>query len=144
MKKLFRLSLLFTLFFSPDFIYAAPPTISALTIREGPTEGASYVGIIGTGFTKNTVFKFDDQRVIFKRFIDSTKVYILTVEHPSEGSVDVTASNSDGTATLLSAFTFSNRGPHLIRINAGDGVREGNTPVQFYGTHFTLSLIHIS
>ncbi|MDY7036170.1 MAG: IPT/TIG domain-containing protein [Thermodesulfobacteriota bacterium] len=141
MKKVFiRLSILSILLLIPNLLYAAPPAITVLTITSGPTEGDSYVGIIGTGFTKDTVFKFDDQRVIFKRFIDETKVYIMTVEHPSEGTVDVTATNSEGTATLASAFTFTNEPPWLDHINLDNGPTEGNTSIHFYGNHFTSNM----
>jgi RHS repeat-associated protein len=139
-KKIFRLSLFCFLFLFPGMLHAATPTITALTLIEGPTEGASYVGIIGTGFTKDTVFRFDNERVIFKRFIDSTKAYVLTVEHMAEGAVDVSATNSDGTGIFPSAFTFKNSSPSLNQINLDNGVTEGNTSIQFYGRHFTSDL----
>ncbi len=140
MKKLFRLSILSILLLIPNSLFAEAPAITALTITDGPTEGASYVGILGTGFTKDTVFQFDNERVIFKRFIDPTRVYILTVEHLQEGPVDVSATNSEGTGVLPSAFTFQNTTPALNRINLDNGVTEGNTSIHFYGSHFTSDM----
>ncbi|MBW1910616.1 MAG: IPT/TIG domain-containing protein, partial [Deltaproteobacteria bacterium] len=140
MRNILGFSALFLLLLVPTILYAQGPAITALTITEGPTDGASYVGIIGTDFTKDTVFRFDNERVIFKRFIDSTKAYVLTVEHPAEGAVDVNATNSEGTGILPSAFTFKNSSPALNRINLYNGVTEGNTSIHLYGRHFTSDM----
>ena len=62
MKRIIIIFFLFFSFISAHMIHAVvppvpTPTISALTLTEGPTTGGSYVGMIGSGFTKSTVFR---------------------------------------------------------------------------------------
>ncbi|MBU2510429.1 IPT/TIG domain-containing protein [bacterium] len=120
--------------------FAARPVITGLTKTNGPLSGGSYVGIIGENFTKATYFKFGDYRVITKRFVNSSLVYVMTVEH-SQGNTTVKAYTSDERPSLpYNGFTYTNEGPELDSVNINNGPAEGNTIVHYYGRNFTPNM----
>jgi IPT/TIG domain-containing protein len=121
-------------------VFAAKPAITGLTKTEGPFIGGSYVGIIGENFTKSTYFTFGGKRVITKRFVNSTLVYVMTVEN-EKLTVNIKAyTPGNPPSSSFYGFRFSDEGPELDRINLNNGPAEGNTIVHYYGRNFTPTM----
>jgi uncharacterized protein YkwD len=121
------------------FRYIAAPTVAALSVRQGPTQGGTRVAITGTDFTKVTQVLFGTKKGAKLKVGNTT---ILTVVSPAgtTGVVDVRVVTSYGTsaAGATSTFTYGSPptvpGPTITSVSPSRGSTSGGTRVTIAGS----------
>jgi hypothetical protein len=117
-KQLFIMAMLAALLISPSM--ARAQTITSFSPASGPADGGTLVTINGTGFTGNTIFKFDDS-VIQTTFVSATQITFVTP--PAMGSLSATISVSDDGVSYhfaASAFNYDITGSGQLSPGSGN------------------------
>jgi hypothetical protein len=119
------------------FSYYAPPTVTKLSPKSGPTTGGTSVTITGTefggGVSRVTFGGVDAQS--FKVLSGTSIVAVAPAENAAQ--VDVTVTTPFGTSPLVSAdhYKFT---PIVEAITPNSGPAAGGTSVTITGTGFAL------
>lgn len=115
------------------FVYAAAPTVSAISPTDGPNTGGTLVTVTGTGFISGTNVRIGNAWADIKT-VTSTRITAQTNAN-ANGTVDVRVENPGGQyATLASAFTY--RAPVRTfttpyELGFGDSITAGVTCTAF-------------
>ncbi|MBI3173792.1 MAG: IPT/TIG domain-containing protein [Chloroflexi bacterium] len=124
-----------------DFGPTAPvtntaPSITSISPSSGPVQGGTLVTITGTNFISATAVQIDTTTYTAGNFtiVDDNTITVVTQSHTA-GTVDVSVTNTNGTAAFPSSFTFV--GPSITNITPNSGPVAGGTSVVITGTGFT-------
>jgi len=127
---------------SKAFAYApdnSAPVIKSLSPSKGPIAGGTQVTVTGL-FLKDSsgnsgAFTFDGKAVtLVSMDANGTKAVVTAPAHAA-GAVDVSVKTSNGSSTVVGAYTYSPP-PTVTAITASSGVVEGGTKVTITGTNF--------
>ena len=112
------------------------PTVTALSVKEGPLAGATKVTITGTGFTKASTVSFGATKAKASTYVSETE---LSAESPAgTGTVNVTVVTAGGTSATSPADDFSYVStPTVSKLTPAEGPEAGKTTVTITGTGFT-------
>ena len=124
-----------------EFGPTAPPTntapsITSISPSSGPVQGGTLVTITGSNFTSATAVQIDTTTYTTGNFtvVDDNTITVVTQQHTA-GTVDVSVTNTNGTAAFPGSFTFV--GPSITNIAPNSGPVAGGTSVVITGTGFT-------
>jgi len=121
------------------------PDLTSITPTSGFVAGGDAVTLGGNGFQNGVV---PGSTVVTLGGVAATNVMVVddatvTADTPSvalPGAVDVTLSNSTGTDTLPSAFTYVAAPPDLVSLMPTSGPVTGGTVVALSGTGFQVGV----
>ena len=118
------------------YTYDPVPTVTALSVKEGPLAGATKVTITGTGFTKASTVSFGGTSSESLDYVSETE---LSAESPAgTGTVNVTVVTAGGTSATSPADDFSYVStPTVSKLTPAEGPEAGKTTVTITGTGFT-------
>jgi uncharacterized repeat protein (TIGR01451 family) len=120
------------------FTYYAPPTISGLTVVDGPTAGGQTLTINGTNFLAGqTTVTFGGVAAAING-LTATTIDVTTPAHAA-GAVNVEVSTPGGTATLSNGYTY-HPPPTASGLDITTGPTIGGTTVTITGTEFRSGL----
>lgn len=123
---------------SDQFTYVAAPTVTSLSVGNGPASGGTTVVITGLNFTSTATVKFGTTPAASVSYISATS---LSVTSPAgSGTVDVTVTTSGGTSAITSADHFYYQPlllPTVTHLSPPSGPT--GTSVTITGTAFTPS-----
>jgi uncharacterized repeat protein (TIGR02543 family) len=118
-----------------QFIYYAPPTITALSRSTGPNAGGSSVIITGTNFTPASTVVFGTNNVT--TFTVNSTTQITATSPAGSGAVDVRVTNEGGTSADVVADNFTYFPlPAVTIISPATGTTAGGTSVTITGQNF--------
>jgi hypothetical protein len=119
------------------FTYNAAPSVTSVTPADGGIAGGTAVTIAGANFTTtpDTTVTFGGTSATSVIVVDSATITCTTPAHAA-GAVDVVVTNSNGSDTLTSGFTYHNA-PSLTSVSPNNGSPAGGTAVTLTGTDFT-------
>jgi len=119
------------------FTYNTAPTVSGISPEHGPIAGGTAVTITGDHFTTtpDTSVTFGGTPASGISVINDTTINCTTPANTA-GDADVTVSNSNGSDTLFSGFTYHNA-PQVSSIDPDNGLLEAGTPVTIFGSDFS-------
>jgi hypothetical protein len=126
---------------------AAEPAveISSISPAFGPTAGGNEVVLSGVNFTydSDTTLLIGGLTVSRSRYdVEvSGRIRIHDMTPHSAGTVAITVSNSIGSATLASAYSFGGPPPRLVSIEPVTGPVTGGVPVTVHGDSFTSDVL---
>jgi len=83
-----------------------PPSIQSITPVSGPSTGGTLVTVTGVGFTSTAVVYFGQNSAASVTFVNSSTLQVVTPVG-AQGVVDVSVVDTNGTATLPAAFTYT-------------------------------------
>ena len=118
-----------------DYTYDPLPTVSALSVKEGPLAGGTATTITGTGFTPTSSVSFGGVKAKASTYVSPTE---LNVESPAgTGTVNVTVETPGGTSTTSAAddFTYVST-PTVTKVEPAEGPEAGKTKVTIEGSGF--------
>ena len=123
------------------FLYYPRPTLTSITPATGSALGGTSVLFFGTGFLANsagamTVTFNGSPATAVNVFSDTAFLCTAPTGLPGQ-PVSVEATNSNGTATLSDAFTYSAPSPSVTAVNPPTGSPLGGTLVTLSGTGFS-------
>jgi hypothetical protein len=122
---------------SEEFTYTAvKPTITGISPDSGPTTAGQSVTVEGTGLYSLTSVKFGSNAAVISDYSgDGTAVYV-TAPAGSNGTVNVTATDSVGTSATSSADDYTYVGvPTVTKVTPHSGPTTGGTAVTITGTN---------
>jgi hypothetical protein len=90
---------------------AAAPTITSIAPNNGPLGGGTSVAVTGTGFISGTTIKFGSTSSPSVTINSATSLTAVSPAGSSEGVVNVTATNSNGTSSAVPKDQFAYDGP---------------------------------
>ncbi len=124
-----------------EFGPIAPPTntapsITSISPSSGPVQGGTLVTITGSNFTGATAVQIDTTTYTAGNFtvVDNNTITVVTQQHTA-GTVDISVTNTNGTAAFPGSFTFV--GPSITNIVPNFGPVQGGTSVVITGSGFT-------
>ena len=119
-----------------DFTYDPLPTVTALSVKEGPLAGGTKLTITGTGFTATSKVSFGGTPAKVATYVSETE---LSAESPAgTGTVNVTVETAGGTSTTSAADDFSYVAtPTVTKLTPAEGPEAGKTTVTIEGSGFT-------
>jgi hypothetical protein len=120
--------------------YHARPALASVEPPDGPLEGGTLVTLTGGGFQNdsagtNTV-TFGGVAASAVTVLGDAQLTCLTPPGLALGPVDVVASNANGAATLLGAFSYTGTAPMVAGALPGKGTTQGSTAVTLTGSGF--------
>ena len=134
-----------------------PPTVTALSIATGSTNGGTTVTITGTNFTNVIGVAFGGTAAGTFVVNSATSISAVAIGQPA-GTVDVTVTTKSGTSALSAADQFTFQGsssggsggsgsgasgttstvvPTLLGLSVAGGSTAGSTAVTIFGAGFT-------
>jgi hypothetical protein len=114
------------------FTYVAPPQVTSLAPRSGPTSGGTTVTLTGTNFDAGATVEFDGVPAEMSTPRSATRLTVLSPRHAA-GVVDVTVINEDGQqAATPSTFTYV-AAPTVTEAQPTSGPTSGGTEVTIIG-----------
>jgi len=119
------------------YTYIAVPTVTGLTVTNGPLGGGTTLTVEGANLTGATAVSFGTASGTMIGNVTATS---LTVTSPagSAGAADVTVTTVGGTSGTSSADQFNYVGaPTVTALTTTDGPLAGTTAVTLTGTNFT-------
>ncbi len=120
------------------YTYVIPaPTISAVSPTLGPITGGTTITITGTNFAATTGVTVGGTAATAVTTVSSTLITAVTPAH-SGGLVNISVSNTTGTATKTGAFTYRNPAPTISAITPTKGTTSGGTQATITGANFQL------
>ena len=119
------------------FTYTAPaPDVTGVTPAAGPLAGGTSITITGTHFAAGASVSIGGVPATGVSVINSTTITATTPAHAA-GTVSVIVTNADGqSATLASAFSYSQISPTVSSVSPAFGSPGGGTAVTITGTGF--------
>ncbi|MCX4820442.1 IPT/TIG domain-containing protein [Streptomyces sp. NBC_01142] len=115
------------------YVYAAGPTLTAISPSQGPASGGTTVTLTGTGFTGATAVTFGSTPAT--SYTVNSANQITAVAPAGTGAVPVTVTTPNGTTG--SVFFFYVGAPSLTSVSPSQGPTSGGTTVTLTGTGFT-------
>lgn len=116
--------------------YYAPPAVTALSPSSGSTAGGNSVLISGSGFTANTVFRFDGSTFIEDVTIISDVSASVVMPARTAGTYKVIGVNNEyGTGTVGVDYTYVSA-PSVASITPTYGGTSGGTVITISGSNF--------
>ena len=118
------------------YTYDAVPTVTSLSVKEGPLAGGTKVTITGTGFTAGSTVSFGATKAKASTFISATE---LSAESPAgTGAAAVTVETPGGKSAEVPADIFTYLAtPTVTKLTPAEGPEAGGTKVTITGTGFT-------
>lgn len=118
------------------FTYIAAPTVTGISVSNGPTTGGTSVTVTGTNFLSGSVAKFGTSTATTTTTNSSTS--ITAVSPPGiTGVCDITIVTSVGTSTVGGADQFTYQSiPTITGVTPIAGPIAGGTTVTIAGTNF--------
>ncbi|HWY90338.1 MAG TPA: IPT/TIG domain-containing protein [Solirubrobacteraceae bacterium] len=118
------------------FTYVPPPTVTELSLKEGPEGGGTSVTITGTNFTSASAVKFGTTTASSVKVNSGTSI---TATSPAgTGTKDVTVAAVGGTSATSVADQFTYVPPPTVtELSPKEGPEGGGTSVTITGTNFT-------
>lgn len=120
------------------FTYTATVELSAVSPQRIPTDGGVEVTVTGSGFDQETRVSFGSETGIRHTLVDSTMMRVVAPPHAA-GSVDVRATNRDGTDMLPGALTYFET-LSIDSVRPSTGTTAGGDTVTVYGTGFEAGM----
>ncbi|MAB79441.1 MAG: hypothetical protein CMJ89_08815, partial [Planctomycetes bacterium] len=121
--------------------YHAAPSIASLSPTSGSELGATSVLILGSGFLEDAAgvpaVEFGSVAAAATSVLSDTSILCLTPPGNANATVEVTVTNTNGTALLSGAFTYNPRVPTLSSITPVEGPSAGGTVITLNGSEFT-------
>ena len=121
------------------FTYNPVPTLSSIAPVAGTSLGSTAVTLTGTGFSANdagtNTVTFDGAPATSVVVVSDTTITCDTPSGTPGAAVDVVVTNTNGSATLSSGFTYHDL-PTLTGVSPGSGTSLGATAVTLTGTGF--------
>jgi hypothetical protein len=119
------------------FTYTNPaPTVTALSPTSGPTAGGTVVTVTGTNFLSGATVRVGGALATGVTFVSATQVR-ATTPAGAAGVVSVQVTNPDAqSATLASAFTYSNAALAITGVSPASGPIAGGTLITITGSGF--------
>jgi hypothetical protein len=122
---------------SDRFTYVAAPTVTGLSIVNGPLSGGTSLTVEGSNLSGVTAVNFGSASGTTISNVTATS---LTVTSPagSAGASDVTVTTVGGTSAISEADRFNYVGtPAVTALTVADGPLSGTTSVTLTGSNFT-------
>ncbi len=116
------------------FTYEGSPTVSAISPSSGPVGGGKLVTLTGTNFLTVSGVTIGGSTCTGLISLSATSLRCFTPAHAA-GTVDVIATNTTGSGSLLASYTFSGV-PTVTEISPKGGGIGGGTAVTLSGTNF--------
>lgn len=117
------------------YTYQAAPTVSTLSVNNGPSSGGTSVTITGTGILAGATASFGGTNCTSINVTPPTTLTCLTPSHAT-GLVNVVVTNADNqTGTLVSSFTFQGT-PSITSVSPSGGNTAGSTLITISGDQF--------
>ena len=102
------------------FTYDAAPTVTALSVKEGPLTGATKTTITGTGFTPTAKVSFGATAAKAVEYLSATELRAESPVGNGAGAVNVTVETPGGTSAETPADLYTyDAGPDGHRHRAG-------------------------
>src|SRR6185312_16077850 len=120
-----------------SWAFVQKPTVASVNPSGGAPAGGASVTITGSGFTGATAVTFDGVNAAAFTVVDPHTISATTPAH-TLGVVAVAVTNSIGTGTRASAYTYANP-PSLTAVSPNAGPSDGGTSVVIDGTNFTAA-----
>ena len=117
-----------------DFAFVAVPSISTFTPTSGPATGDTVVTITGTNLTGATAVMFGTTTATTFTVTSATTIK-ATTRSQSVGSVKISVTTGEGTATSPADYTFA-ADPSISTFTPARGPTTGGTTVTVTGTGF--------
>jgi len=111
------------------------PTVTSCSPSSGPASGGTSVTITGTGFASITAVTFGGTSATGISVVNTTSIVCTAPAHAA-GAVSVVVTNSSGSGTKASGFTFI-AAPTVTSCSPNNGPPGGGTSVTITGTAFT-------
>ncbi len=111
------------------------PTVSGVSPTSGPAAGGTSVTISGTNFTGTTGVTFGGTAATGVTVVNSTTITATAPAHAA-GAVNVAVTNSAGTSTANSFYTYI-AAPTVTGVSPTTGPSAGGTSLTITGTGFT-------
>jgi hypothetical protein len=128
--------------YTPQFVYLAVPTVSAVSPAAGPLAGGSTVEVVGTGLTSASEVDFDGipaTASAYAAYDTDDTLFVTSPAGMSLGAVDVTVTTPGGASATSSADQYSYDPPPVITSMTSPaslaGAVEGGTPVTITGSN---------
>ena len=117
------------------YTYAVAPTVTGLSVVQGPIAGGTVVTISGTGFKATPVVTFGGTVATSVVWKNATTLTVVTPGHAA-GAAAVVVTNPD-TLSAVAPEGFSYDGPPTVTsLSVSGGALSGGTEVAVYGTGF--------
>ncbi len=117
------------------WVFAQPPTVTAISPSSGPAAGGTLVTITGTGFTGATEVAFGSTAAT--SFTVNSATSITAAAPAGAGTVDVTVTAAGVASAASAADQFTYLPPAVSSISPSSGPALGGTVVTIGGTNFT-------
>ena len=118
------------------FTYITPPTVSAVSPKEGTTAGGTTVKITGTGFLKGAKVKIGGEATGVT-VVSGTEITAKTVaQSASEPEVEVSVGGVAPSASVKYKFVAP---PAVTKVEPAEGSTAGGTVLKITGTGFAES-----
>lgn len=122
-------------------ISAGPPTVTGLSVVEGPLAGGGTTVIAGTNFTGVTGVSFGGTAATVLSSSDDT-IAVTVPAAGSAGSVNVTVTTGAGTSSQTVPFTYV-AAPVVTSMTPDSGPIAGGTAVTITGTELSSATVDI-
>jgi len=118
------------------YTYDAPPSVSSVSPKAGPTTGGTTVTINGANFLSGASVKFGTTASASVTFVSATQLKALAPAHAA-GTVDVTVITPGGPSLASAAdhYTYDAR-PAVSGVSPKAGPTTGGTTVPITGANF--------
>ncbi|MHC5012259.1 MAG: IPT/TIG domain-containing protein, partial [Planctomycetota bacterium] len=124
-----------------DQLPTTPLVLSQIAPTSGPVEGGQVVTATGSGFQlgdAGAVTTITIGGAVVNAAVQTDTLLTFVTPASVAGTVDVTASNGNGTATLFAAYTYLGdlEPPTLVAVEPNSGPVDGGTDVVISGANF--------
>ena len=115
------------------FTYITPPTVTAISPKEGTTAGGTTVKLTGTGFVKGAKVKIGSEATSVT-VVSATEITAKTAAaSASEPEVEVSEGDVAASASVKYKFVVP---PAVTKVEPAEGTTAGGTAVKMIGTGF--------
>jgi hypothetical protein len=121
------------------FTYTAAtpgPTLTGVSPSSGPIAGGTAVTLTGSNFTSGATVTIGGASATSVVFVSATSITAVTPAGAA-GARDVRVSQTSGSSTLTSGFTYVAPGPALTAVAPASGPVAGGTAIALTGSNFT-------
>ena len=120
-----------------NYIYRAPPTVTKLEPKEGPTAGGNQVLITGTNFVGTPSVKFGANPGTGVVVESSTKIKVTAPAGTGTVDVRVTTPGGESANTAADNYTYVAAPPTVTEVIPDAGPSAGGNTVTIKGTNLT-------
>ncbi|HMF92699.1 MAG TPA: IPT/TIG domain-containing protein [Vicinamibacterales bacterium] len=115
---------------------AGAPTISGIKPGSGPLTGGTVVTIMGSGFTPQSVVRFDQTVSSSVTHVNATTLKAVVPQRGSAGTVDVAVKTGDKEVVKEKAYSYTIPKGSITDVNPKIGTPAGGTKITIKGTAF--------